>query len=203
MRYFELPLTTSAAYQPVLKAYRVDETSHVRRLCQALQNSFADNNRIREQASELVSTVRANRASGSGVDALMQEYQLSSQEGVVLMCLAEALLRTPDEATVDRLIEDKLGSGDWQSHLGNSESLFVNASTWGLVLSGRIIQQGLPADQGRRIFRRLVQRAGEPLAPGGPSCHAHHGPAVCHGPHGSRSLAAFTRTGSKTLPAFL
>lgn len=163
MRYFELPLITSAAYQPVLKAYRVDETSHVRRLCQALQNSSADKKRIREQASELVSTVRANRASGSGVDALMQEYQLSSQEGVVLMCLAEALLRTPDEATVDRLIEDKLGSGDWQSHLGNSESLFVNASTWGLMLSGRIIQQGLPADQGWRIFRRLVQRAGEPL----------------------------------------
>lgn len=163
MRYFELPLITSAAYQPVLKAYRVDETSHVHRLSQALQNSSADTKRIRERASELVATVRANRASGSGVDALMQEYQLSSQEGVVLMCLAEALLRTPDEATVDRLIEDKLGSGDWQSHLGNSESLFVNASTWGLMLSGRIIHPGLPAEQGRHIFRRLVQRAGEPL----------------------------------------
>ncbi|HDZ09326.1 bifunctional proline dehydrogenase/L-glutamate gamma-semialdehyde dehydrogenase PutA [Pseudohongiella sp.] len=163
MRYFELPLVASAAYQPVLKAYRVDETSHVRRLCQALRNSTADKNHIREQASELVATVRANRASGSGVDALMQEYQLSSQEGVVLMCLAEALLRTPDEATVDRLIEDKLGSGDWHSHLGNSESLFVNASTWGLMLSGKIIQPALPAEQGNSIFRRLVQRAGEPL----------------------------------------
>ena len=163
MRYVDLPLITSPAYQPVIKAYRVDETSHVRRLCQALQNSSADRTRIRERASELVATVRANRASGSGVDALMQEYQLSSQEGVVLMCLAEALLRTPDEATADRLIEDKLGSGDWQSHLGNSESLFVNASTWGLMLSGKIIHPGLPAEQGNSIFRRLVQRAGEPL----------------------------------------
>lgn len=163
MRYFELPLVASPAYQRVLKAYRVDETSHVRRLCQALDNATADKVRIGERASELVVTVRANRASGSGVDALMQEYQLSSQEGVVLMCLAEALLRTPDEATVDRLIEDKLGSGDWHSHLGNSESLFVNASTWGLMLSGKIIQPALPAEQGNSIFRRLVQRAGEPL----------------------------------------
>lgn len=163
MRYFALPLISSPAYQAVLKAYRVDEASHVHRLCQALQDSAVDNEPIREQASRLVTTVRANRASGSGVDALMQEYQLSSQEGAVLMCLAEALLRTPDEATVDRLIEDKLGSGDWQSHLGNSESVFVNASTWGLMLSGKVIQPAMHAAQGSSVFRRLLQRCGEPL----------------------------------------
>ena len=186
MHYFDLPLVSSSAYQPVRKAYRVDEASHVHRLCRALQGSAiartdspaSDDQAsgeqairelairekaIREKASALVTTVRANRASGSGIDALMQEYQLSSQEGVVLMCLAEALLRTPDEATADRLIEDKLGSGDWQSHLGHSESLFVNASTWGLMLSGKVIHPGLQAEQGNSIFRRLLQRCSEPV----------------------------------------
>ena len=69
----------------------------------------------------------------------MQEYALSSQEGVALMCLAEALLRIPDDATRDALIRDKIGGGDWRAHLGHSPSLFVNAATWGLVLTGRLV----------------------------------------------------------------
>ena len=68
----------------------------------------------------------------------MSEFDLSSEEGVALMCLAEALLRIPDTDTADRLIRDKLSRGDWRSHVGGSESLFVNAACWGLVVSGKL-----------------------------------------------------------------
>src|SRR6266851_5482930 len=79
-----------------------------------------------------------------GLDALLQEYALSSPEGVALMCLAEALLRIPDAETVDRLIRDKIASADWQRHLGHSCSLFVNASTWALMLTGRLLRSESP-----------------------------------------------------------
>ena len=81
------------------------------------------------------------RASGRAglVQGLLQEFALSSQEGVALMCLAEALLRIPDAATRDALIRDKIGDGDWQSHLGQSASLFVNAASWGLLLTGKLV----------------------------------------------------------------
>jgi RHH-type proline utilization regulon transcriptional repressor/proline dehydrogenase/delta 1-pyrroline-5-carboxylate dehydrogenase len=96
------------------------------------------------------------------VQSLLQEFALSSQEGVALMCLAEALLRIPDAATRDALIRDKLGAGDWQSHLGRSPSLFVNAATWGLLITGRLVathsDSGLTA-----ALRRIVGRGGEPL----------------------------------------
>ena len=75
----------------------------------------------------------------SGVEGLIHEYSLSSQEGVALMCLAEALLRIPDAATRDALIRDKISPGDWRAHVGHSPSLFVNAATWGLVLTGRLV----------------------------------------------------------------
>ena len=108
--------------------------------------------------------VRAHRTSQGGIDAFMQEYSLSSEEGVVLMCLAEALLRIPDAETADKLIADKLGGKDWDKHVGQSESLFVNASAWGLMLTGRFIELG---DQARTDIRgflgRLMSRSGEPL----------------------------------------
>src|SRR3546814_1829670 len=91
---------------------------------------------VRDMARRLVTTLRAN-GKGSGVEALVQEYSLSSQEGVALMCLAEALLRIPDDATRDALIRDKIADGDWGGHLGGGRSLFVNAATWGLVVTGR------------------------------------------------------------------
>jgi RHH-type proline utilization regulon transcriptional repressor/proline dehydrogenase/delta 1-pyrroline-5-carboxylate dehydrogenase len=120
--------------------------------------------RIRARASDLVMAVRAARSNTLGVDAFLQQYDLSSQEGVVLMCLAEALLRIPDAETVDRLIEEKLTSAHWEAHLSASDSLLVNASTWGLMLAGRILQ----LDEGVRddvpgYLRRLAARAGEPL----------------------------------------
>ena len=96
------------------------------------------------------------------VQSLLQEFALSSQEGVALMCLAEALLRIPDHATRDALIRDKIGRGNWQAHLGHSESLFVNAASWGLLLTGKLLAthsgQGLDA-----ALRRVLGRGGEPV----------------------------------------
>ncbi len=96
------------------------------------------------------------------VQGLLQEFSLSSNEGVALMCLAEALLRIPDTATRDALIRDKIGTGDWRSHLGNSSSLFVNAATWGLLVTGRLV--ATHGDVGlRAALLRVVVLGGEPL----------------------------------------
>ena len=112
-------------------------------------------------ARRLVERMRA-KGHGGGVEGLIHEYSLASEEGVALMCLAEALLRIPDDDTRDALIRDKIGGGDWESHLGKSASLFVNAATWGLLLTGKLTathsQRGLTA-----ALARLVARGGEPL----------------------------------------
>ena len=116
---------------------------------------------VHDLARDLVLTLRAKGTRGL-VENLLQEYALSSQEGVALMCLAEALLRIPDTATRDALIRDKIGQADWQSHLGGSQSLFVHAATWGLLLTGRLTatasETGLVA-----ALTRLIARGGEPL----------------------------------------
>ncbi len=112
-------------------------------------------------AARLVTALRAKGNRGT-VEGLVREYSLSSQEGVALMCLAEALLRIPDIPTRDALIRAKIGTGDWLAHVGHSPSLFVNAATWGLVVTGKLTggasQSGLGA-----ALTRLVARGGEPL----------------------------------------
>ncbi|BAK65383.1 proline dehydrogenase/delta-1-pyrroline-5-carboxylate dehydrogenase [Sphingobium sp. SYK-6] len=114
-----------------------------------------------QTARMLITRLRAKHK-GSGVEGLVQEYALSSQEGVALMCLAEALLRIPDAATRDALIRDKIAPGDWASHLGGGRSLFVNAATWGLVVTGKLVD---PVHDGSlsAALTRLVARAGEPV----------------------------------------
>lgn len=96
------------------------------------------------------------------VQSLLQEFSLSSQEGVALMCLAEALLRIPDKATRDALIRDKISGGDWQSHLGHSPSLFVNAATWGLLFTGRLVATHSEAHLSHALSR-IIGKRGEPL----------------------------------------
>ncbi|QYF95196.1 trifunctional transcriptional regulator/proline dehydrogenase/L-glutamate gamma-semialdehyde dehydrogenase [Massilia sp. PAMC28688] len=113
-------------------------------------------------AHRLVSAVRSKRTRASGVDALMHEFSLSSEEGVALMCLAEALLRIPDSATADRLIADKISKGDWRKHLGESPSLFVNAATWGLLITGKLV--GTSSEAGlTSALSKLIGKGGEPL----------------------------------------
>ena len=112
----------------------------------------------------LVAGARARAAERTYLDCFLQEFGLSNQEGIALMCLAEALLRIPDDETADRLIAEKLAGGDWSAHAGRSDSLFVNASTWGLMLTGSLVE--LPAQIGRDArgwFGSLKQRLGEPV----------------------------------------
>ena len=112
-------------------------------------------------ARALIAALR-REGTKSGVEALVQEYTLSSEEGVALMCLAEALLRIPDDATRDALIRDKIADGDWRAHLGGSRSLFVNAATWGLVVTGKLVDSADDKGLGAALTR-LIARAGEPV----------------------------------------
>ncbi|MBA2127134.1 bifunctional proline dehydrogenase/L-glutamate gamma-semialdehyde dehydrogenase [Hyphomicrobium methylovorum] len=119
--------------------------------------------RIADIARRLVLTARADKGNHAGVDAFMHEYGLATDEGVMLMCLAESLLRVPDSETANALIADKISSGAWDKHLGNSDSMFVNASTWGLLLTGRIMK--LKEAKGAnpvQAMKRLLVRSGEP-----------------------------------------
>ncbi|GJH07852.1 MULTISPECIES: trifunctional transcriptional regulator/proline dehydrogenase/L-glutamate gamma-semialdehyde dehydrogenase [Caballeronia] len=112
-------------------------------------------------ATKLVEALRA-KSSGGGVEGLIHEFSLSSQEGVALMCLAEALLRIPDRATRDALIRDKISKGDWKSHMGQAPSLFVNAATWGLMITGKLVTTNSEAGLSSALTR-LIGRGGEPL----------------------------------------
>ena len=143
--------------------YLNDEDAAVRTLAAAATPDDAQTARIAEEARALVEAIRRRRHGATGIDALLGEYDLSSAEGVVLMCLAEALLRIPDAATADRLIADKLANADWQAHLGTNESLFVNVSTWALLLTGRIAQAADVAEPPQSFFARLIGRLGEPV----------------------------------------
>jgi len=119
---------------------------------------------VQSRARSLVERVRALQRQHAGMQSFLREYDLSSQEGVLLMCVAEALLRIPDAATADRLIRDKLSQGDWERHVGRNPSLLVNAGTWGMMLTGRLV--GLDADSAKSAgawFGRLAARAGEPV----------------------------------------
>ncbi len=147
--------------------YLADENEVMREMVELARVSEVRKQRIRDTAVALVDAVRKNRGRKGGLDAFMKQYDLSSQEGVVLMCLAEALLRVPDRETADKLIADKLLAGNWQEHLGTSESAFVNASTWGLMLTGRIIRLDRDTlEHPGRYMRKLVARAGEPMIRG-------------------------------------
>jgi RHH-type transcriptional regulator, proline utilization regulon repressor / proline dehydrogenase / delta 1-pyrroline-5-carboxylate dehydrogenase len=147
--------------QAITAAYRRPEPECLEPLIEAA--SFAEplKESIAATARKLVTALRAKHRSG-GVQGLVQEYSLSSQEGVALMCLAEALLRIPDAATRDALIRDKISTGDWKSHIGDGRSLFVNAATWGLVVTGRLTatvsERNLMA-----ALTRIVARYGEPV----------------------------------------
>ncbi|MFZ1989961.1 MAG: trifunctional transcriptional regulator/proline dehydrogenase/L-glutamate gamma-semialdehyde dehydrogenase, partial [Alphaproteobacteria bacterium] len=142
--------------------YLADETAILDEIIPKARLDVTEARQVERIARRLVEGVRAGRHRSGGVDALLQEYDLSSEEGVVLMCLAEALLRIPDIETRDELIREKIGSANWKSHLGHSDSLFVNASTWGLLLTGRVMRFDLEREGGVDVFlKRLVARSGE------------------------------------------
>lgn len=145
----------------IVAAHRRPEADCVAPLLDLAQFPPAAAARIAKTARGLVAGLRRTKLEGA-VEGLIHEYDLSSQEGVALMCLAEALLRVPDAATRDALIRDKIAPGDWRAHLGHSPSPFVNAATWGLLVTGKLTatasESGLSA-----ALTRLVGRGGEPL----------------------------------------
>ena len=122
---------------------------------------------IEADAVQLVEALREAQRGAAGIEAFLQQYDLGSREGVILMCIAEALLRIPDTDTADRLIADKIASGRWADHLGEADSLFVNASTWGLMLTGRLVRPEPTDLQDPASFvQRLAGRLGEPVVRG-------------------------------------
>src|SRR6266404_3383120 len=142
---------------------RIDETAAAARILSAAEMPADMQDRIAEHARGLVAAVRRERLGKGGIDAFLHEYALSSPEGVALLCLAEALLRIPDAETVDRLIRDKIGEADWERHLGHSQSIFVNASTWALMLTGRLLRSDTAEHDLRATLRHFVVRSGEPV----------------------------------------
>ena len=159
----ELPVGATPARARITTAWLRDETEAVNDLLAQATLPDGEREQVLELAAGLVTRVRARAKDQSAVESFMRQYDLSSEEGVLLMCVAEALLRIPDKATADKLIRDKLGDADWKRHLGKSESLFVNASTWGLMLTGRLVNL---SENTRHDFsgalKRLAGRAGEP-----------------------------------------
>jgi len=164
MIFAEPPAKPDPLRAEVQRHYRIDEDAWVDELLNHVALGQEQRQRIEGHAGNLVEAVRAGRLGRGGVDAFMVEYELSSEEGVALMCLAEALLRIPDTETADRLIRDKIGSGDWADHRGHSPSLFVNASTWGLMLTGSVVKFGRQKERNlSAVLGRLVARSGEPF----------------------------------------
>ncbi|KJF95911.1 pyrroline-5-carboxylate dehydrogenase [Photobacterium angustum] len=144
--------------------YAVDESEWLTQLLPLAEPTDEERAHSAVQASELIARVRADKNAVQMIDALLLEYSLETKEGILLMCLAEALMRIPDPATADALIRDKLSVADWKSHLKNSDSLFVNASTWGLMLTGKVVtldakQDGTPTN----VINRLVNKMSEPM----------------------------------------
>ncbi|MCH8497484.1 MAG: bifunctional proline dehydrogenase/L-glutamate gamma-semialdehyde dehydrogenase PutA [Marinobacter sp.] len=151
-------------WQAVIENYAVDEAAYLQTLMPVAKGSERWQTQVRQTATELIRKVREQDDAVHMIDALLQEYSLDTQEGIQLMCLAEALMRIPDKRTADALIEDKLSVADWQKHVGRSESTLVNASTWGLMLTGKVVKmdrrlEGPPTS----IWKRLVKRSGEPV----------------------------------------
>lgn len=157
-------MSESLVSNAINHSWREDENVIVPRLVEAASLDSATLDAINVRARNLVVAVRDQRIGKGGLDAFLHEFELSSSEGVVLMCLAEALLRIPDTETADLLIRDKLSGADWENHLGQSDSLFVNASTWALMLTGRVVEMNdYSSDTLSGTLGRMVGRLGEPV----------------------------------------
>ncbi len=164
MLYTGSLVATQPLRQTIRDFYRADEDKVLEYLLPLADIGVNARSRAWERARQLVLTIRQAQVGKGGVDALLNEFSLSTEEGLVLMCLAEALLRVPDNTTADRLIRDKLSQGDWSAHLGNSSSIFVNASAWGLLLTGKLVNY---SDEQKKqqfgLLKRTCGRLGEPV----------------------------------------
>ncbi|MGB5863322.1 MAG: bifunctional proline dehydrogenase/L-glutamate gamma-semialdehyde dehydrogenase PutA [Sulfitobacter sp.] len=144
----------------VREKYHADEAEVITSLSEHIKLSQTDRKKVAAAGAQYVDRVR-KETSPSMMEAFLAEYGLSTEEGVGLMCLAEALLRVPDAETIDDLIEDKIAPSNWGAHLGHSSSSLVNASTWALMLTGRVLDDDPKGPT--RVLRGLVKRMGEPV----------------------------------------
>ena len=152
----------SALQRAISEVYLEPEKMAVAQILSRYPCSHSQQQAIQSLARELVLHVQAEESDTGGMEAFMRHYDLSSEEGVMMMCLAEALLRIPDKETEDLLIRDKLTSANWQQHIGNSHSSFVNMTTWGLALTGKV----LDVSDSRfflNMWQKLIKRSGEPV----------------------------------------
>jgi RHH-type proline utilization regulon transcriptional repressor/proline dehydrogenase/delta 1-pyrroline-5-carboxylate dehydrogenase len=161
---YSLALPQPAPRRDISAVARGDEATLVAELAKHAAIGADVLARGQGRARELIEKVRAGRS--SGLDALMHEFPLASDEGIALMCLAEALLRVPDRATADRLIRDVLGRGQWEAHFGRGQSIFVGAAAWGLVTSRRVVDQPPRAGRLGQAFNSALERLGEPVIRG-------------------------------------
>ncbi len=164
MSFVDQPAAREGRISYINDQFLTDEAALVRELADAADPGDAGRKKIQATATQLVAAVRKNSKTDGGIEAFLQQYDLSSAEGVLLMCIAEALLRIPDADTADRLIADKITSAQWKDHLGASDSLFVNASTWGLMLTGQILSldESAKSNPGQALGK-MVGRVGEPF----------------------------------------
>lgn len=156
----------SDAIQRVNQNYREDEDILDQEILKLALIDGQAMRGIQEKAITWVKEMRKKRLTQGGLDAFLFQYDLSSEEGIALMCLSEALLRIPDKDNIDKLIRDKLSSADWRSHMGKSHSLFVNAATWGLMLTGKLIERPEVEQQSSGLtsaLKKLAARGGEPI----------------------------------------
>lgn len=148
--------------QRVSPLYSVDEDTWLSQLLPLAKPTAEEKEAATEQTRKLVTHVRQNDKAVKMVDSLLLEYSLDTQEGILLMSLAEALIRVPDNATADALIQDKMSVADWKKHLKDNNGFIVNASTWGLMMTGRVvsIDKGLTA---AGFLDRMTKKMGEPV----------------------------------------
>lgn len=164
MLYTDDLVTQCPIRQKIRDFYRIDENAVIDHILPLAEVGVSARSRAWERARQLVVNIRNDQDGQNGVDALLNEFSLSTEEGIVLMCLAEALLRVPDEDTQEELIRDKLSQGDWSAHLGNSDSLFVNASSWGLLVTGKMVNYSdKNKEQQFGLLKRTLGRLGEPV----------------------------------------
>lgn len=142
--------------------YLADESRSIRMLIRDATPSEEQKNDISHLASRLVNAVRSNKTHGVSVESFLNEFSLDSEEGIALMCLAEALIRVPDSDTARAFISDRLKDGQWQDHSGAHRSIWANASSWGLLLTGRIFNA--TSEEHDSKIRNMLQRLGSPIA---------------------------------------
>ena len=152
--------TLAALRKEIRSNYLPDEDAALERLVSTANLDSAEREAISKHAAGLVRAVRGS-SDPRLMEVFLSAYGLSTKEGVALMCLAEALLRVPDTETMDELIRDKIAPQDWSAHSGSSASIFVNASTWALMLTGRVLDEGEGGIE--RTLRAMVRRLGEPV----------------------------------------